>query len=228
MLYEYKQYRLSGILMLILNMPLSAIVFLMIWQNQGYDYPQTLIFAVGAYTFYTVITSVIDMIKYRKLNSPALSAAGAIRLAAALVSLLSFETAMLTQFGNDEKFRLFMMTISGTAVCVIVVGISIYMIGKAGKEIKKLSKADLVHEKPIRKVSQYFLQQEYRPWKPLRQCRQRMQPSIFYIPRYDISDISLPKQVVQSVMNRLKPNFIYAKFLCQQVPIDVVAQECIR
>lgn len=49
--------------------------------------------------------SVIDLVKYRKYKYPVLSAAKAIRFAAALVSLLSLETAMLAQFGDDESFR---------------------------------------------------------------------------------------------------------------------------
>ena len=49
--------------MLILNLSLTGIVFMMVWQNKAYSYPGTLIFA-AAYTFYTVTISLIDIVKY--------------------------------------------------------------------------------------------------------------------------------------------------------------------
>lgn len=137
-LYEYQRYRLCGILMLILNLSLTGIVFQMVWQNKGYTYPGTLIFAAAAYTFYTVTISTVDIVKYRKYKSPVLSASKAIRFAAALVSLLSLETAMLAQFGDDESFRRMMTALTGAGVCIIVLGMSIYMIVRASKEIKQL------------------------------------------------------------------------------------------
>ena len=138
LLYEYKQSKLCGILLLILNLSLTGIVFQMVWQNGGYSYPGTLIFAAGAYTFYTVGSSIIDIVKYRKYKSPVLSAAKNIRFAAALVSLLSLETAMLAQFGNDEAYRFLMTLLTGSAVCLIVLGISVYMIVKANIGINRL------------------------------------------------------------------------------------------
>lgn len=138
LLNEYKRYRLCGILMLILNLALTAIVFQMVWQNKGYTYPGTLIFLAAAYTFYTVTGSIIDIVKYRKYKSPVLSASKAIKFAAALVSLLSLETAMLAQFGNDENYRRIMTALTGSGVCLIVLAVSIFMIVRSNKEIKKL------------------------------------------------------------------------------------------
>ena len=102
------------------------------------SYPGTLIFAAGAYTFYTVGSSIIDIVKYRKYKSPVLSAAKNIRFVAALVSLLSLETAMLAQFGNDEAYRFLMTLLTGSAVCLIVLGISVYMTVKANIGINRL------------------------------------------------------------------------------------------
>ena len=141
-LQEYKQYRLCGYIMLILNLSLTGIVIQMVWKNQGFHYPGTLIFAVAAYTFYTVTVSVIDLVKYRKYKNPVLSAAKAIRFAAALVSLLSLETAMLAQFGGDENFRRWMTALTGAGVCAVVLGMSVFMISKANREIGIILKSD--------------------------------------------------------------------------------------
>lgn len=136
LLYEYKRYKLCGILMLVLNLTLSGMVVQMVWQNKGTAYPGFTIFAVAAYTFYAVFSSAKDIIKYRRQQSPILEASKSIRFASALVSLLSLETAMLVQFGKDEAFRRTMTACTGAGVCVVVLGVSVYMIVHANKKIK--------------------------------------------------------------------------------------------
>lgn len=135
---EYRRYRLCGMLLVLLNLSLSGIVFQMVWQNKAYTYPEVIIIASAAYTFYTVTVSIIDIAKYRKYKSPVISASKAIRFAAALVSLLSLETAMLVQYGKDESFRRLMTALTGAGVCLIVLGISIFMIIRANKELQKM------------------------------------------------------------------------------------------
>lgn len=64
-----------------------------------------------------------------------------IPIAAALVSLLSLETAMLAQFGkgkNPEAFRQIMTGTTGGAVCLIVFSMSIFMIVKSTRKLKIL------------------------------------------------------------------------------------------
>ncbi|MBQ7875270.1 MAG: hypothetical protein IJ306_08975 [Oscillospiraceae bacterium] len=137
-LHEYKKYRFCGILMLITNLSLSGIVFQMVWKGESYEYPGVLIFVVAAYTFYAVTISIIDIVRFRKYKSPVLSASKAIRFAAAVVSLLTLETAMLAQFGGDEYSDTLMTALTGAGVCIIVLAVSVYMIINSTKEIKKL------------------------------------------------------------------------------------------
>ena len=125
--------------MVLLNLSLTAIVIQMVWQNKAYSYPEIIIIAVATYTFYTVTVSIIDLVKYRKFKSPVMSAAKAIRFAAALVSLLTLETAMLVQYGDDELFRRLMTALTGAGVCIIVLGMSVYMVIRANKEIRVLT-----------------------------------------------------------------------------------------
>ncbi len=134
---EYRRYRLSAILLMLINVTLSGIVLNMIVQNKSYTYSDVYVIMSATYTFYTLTVSVKDIVKYRKYKSPVLSAAKAIRFAAALVSLLSLETVMLIQFGDDEAFRRLMTALTGAGVCMIVLAMSIYMIVHANKEIQK-------------------------------------------------------------------------------------------
>ncbi|MGN1116791.1 MAG: hypothetical protein ACI4TH_09495, partial [Candidatus Ornithomonoglobus sp.] len=80
----------------------------------------------------------VNLIKYRKYGSPVMSAAKVINLTAALVSILSLEMAMLTQFGaaEDPSLRRLMISCTGAGVCVIVLGMAVYMICKATRELK--------------------------------------------------------------------------------------------
>lgn len=135
---ELRRYRLCGGMLLVLNLALSAIVTLVVAWNQGFEYGGYLIYVMALYAFYTMITSVINMVKFRKYHSPVLSAAKAINLTAALVSMLSLETAMLSQFNNEgPEFRRKMTAVTGFAVCVFVLGMAIYMMVRANRELKK-------------------------------------------------------------------------------------------
>lgn len=138
--YEYKRYKLCGILMLVLNISLSGMVVQMVWENKGTVYPGFTIFVVAGYTFYAVVSSATDIIKYRRQESPILEASKSIRFASAVVSLLSLETAMIVQFGENETFRRTMTACTGVGVCVLILGVSVYMIAKANNKMKEMNK----------------------------------------------------------------------------------------
>lgn len=137
---EIHRYRLCGMMLLIMNQALAGIVIFMVHQNKGFYYPGVLIYAMALYSFYSIITAVIKLVKFRKHGSPVLSAAKVINLVAAMVSILSLETAMVAQFGgdNDPFFRKAMTAATGGGVCTIVIGMAIFMIWKSTKQMKKL------------------------------------------------------------------------------------------
>lgn len=139
---EWKRYRLCGCILLIMNQALSAIVILVVRRNSGFEYPGMLIYIMAMYTFYAMINAVRSVIMFRHRGSPVLSAAKVVSLVAALVSVLSLETAMLTQFGTaeDERFRQIMTGSTGAAVCVTVLAMAAYMIAKSTGQIRMLGK----------------------------------------------------------------------------------------
>lgn len=136
----WRRYRLCGMILLFMNWALLGIIVLVLCQNRGFEYPGVLIYAMALYTFYATIMAVRNVIKFRKYGSPVLSAAKVINLTAALVSMLSLETAMLTQFGtaDDAEFRQIMMAATGFGVSAVVLGMAVYMIVHATKTIKIL------------------------------------------------------------------------------------------
>lgn len=105
---ELRRYRSCGLILMLMNVALSGVVVLVVRGNEDFRYPGYRIYLMAMYVFYNIITAVRNVAKYRRYNSPAMSAAKAVSLAAALVSMLSLETAMLAQFdngANPEAFR---------------------------------------------------------------------------------------------------------------------------
>lgn len=138
MVSELKQYRLCGVILMSMNIALSGVVILVVRKNEGFEYAGYLIYVMAMYAFYNIITAVRDVVKYRKYKSPVMSAAKAVKLAAALVSMLSLETAMLTEFdeGKGPGFRQLMTAITGGCVCVMVVVMAAFMILWSTKQLK--------------------------------------------------------------------------------------------
>lgn len=139
---ELKRSRLCGTILMTVNLALSGVVALVIVQNKGFEYPGILIYVMAMYTFYVTTHSIINIFKYRKYNSPVMSTTKSISLAAALVSMLSLETAMLSQFGVENTtpyFNQIMVGATGAGVCAIVLTMSIYTVVRTNKELKSLS-----------------------------------------------------------------------------------------
>lgn len=147
---EWRRYRLCGIILLFMNVALAGIVILMVYENSGFAYPGILIYVMALYAFYATITAVRNVVRFRKYGSPVMSAAKAISLTAALVSMLSLETAMLTQFGaaDDPMFRRIMTACTGAGISMIVLGMAVFMIVKATKQMRQIrqEKGDIAYD----------------------------------------------------------------------------------
>ncbi|MDO4352661.1 MAG: hypothetical protein Q4D00_06020 [Clostridia bacterium] len=136
---ELRRYRMCGCMLFLINIALVGITILAVKKNAGFSYPGYLIYVMAMYAFYSVITAVMNLVKYRKYGSPILSAAKVINMSTALVSIFSLETAMLAQFGseNTEYFRVMMTALTGTGVSLIVLGMAVFMIVWPGVLIKR-------------------------------------------------------------------------------------------
>ena len=143
---EWKRYRLCGIILLFMNIALTGIVILVIHQNSGFEYPGMLIYVMAMYAFYAVVTTVWNVVKFRKYGSPVMSAAKVINLTAALVSMLSLETAMLTRFGaaDNPMFRQIMTASAGAGISIIVLGMAVFMIVRSAKQLKHIKQEMVV------------------------------------------------------------------------------------
>lgn len=136
---ELRRSRLCAAILLTLNLILTGAVLMILYQDKGYEYNGVLIYVMALYTFYTTTHAIIDLVKYRKLGSPVMSTAKVISLAAALVSMLSLETAMFSQFGGDmpKDAQRLMIALTGGGVSLAVISLSVYTIIQANRKLKK-------------------------------------------------------------------------------------------
>ena len=137
---EYRQYRFCGFFLFALNAALTGVVYQVVNQDMGYHYPGLMVYAAATYAFFCLALAIINIVQYRKLNSPVLSAVKAIRLARALVAIFALQTAMLTAFGGDESdtFKILMKALTGGGVCILIFGMAVYMVVRANMNLKKL------------------------------------------------------------------------------------------
>ena len=138
---ELKKYRACGIIFLVMNLALALIIFFMVYWNRTFEHHMITAIAMAAYTFTALTTAIINVIKYRKYNSPVFSASKAISLAAALVSMLTLESTMLTTFGDGTMTttaQKWMLGATGGAISVLIVSTAIYMIAVGTKKLKQL------------------------------------------------------------------------------------------
>ena len=141
---ELRRYRFCGIALAAMTPALLAIVAFILFEERGFSYNSISTIAMAAYTFGAFTVAVVNIIKYRKYNSPLLSAAKAVSMTTASVAMLSLETAMLSAFGSesDAVFRGLITGLSGMGVCLFVLGMSIFMITRAAKELKTSNQGD--------------------------------------------------------------------------------------
>lgn len=138
---ELRCYCRMAWLLFALNIPMGGMVLLMVLTDSGYSYPGYVIYLSALYTFYTVILSVVNIVRFRKLGNPILSAAKILNLVAALMSLLGLQTAMIAQFSDGEgNFRVKMNAATGGTVWFAVILIAVYMLfhSRKMKEVKSL------------------------------------------------------------------------------------------
>jgi len=137
---EWKRCRACGVVLLLMNIILTGMVILVLQRGEGFVYPGYLIYVMALYDFCTMTMAIVNLVKSRKQKSPVLTAAKVINVAAALIAMLSLETAMITQFGAEdgEVFRHTMIALTGGGICVIMVIMAVLMIARSIKNIREL------------------------------------------------------------------------------------------
>lgn len=135
---EWHRYRICGWVFLVLNMALTVMIFYMVYRNRIVEHHEITTIAMAAYTFTSLSMAILNVVKYRKYNSPAFSASKAISLTSACVSMLTLEGTMLATFGTDMErgTQQLFLGLSGVAISAFILVMAIYLITHGNKEIK--------------------------------------------------------------------------------------------
>ena len=136
---ELVKYRACGWVFLLMNLALTLIIFFMLYWNRTFTHHMITAIAMAAYTFTAFTVAIINVVKYRKYNSPVFSASKAISFAAACVSMLTLTSTMLTTFNDgtmDALTQKLMLGGVGIAVSGVVVTMAVYMIVVSSKKLR--------------------------------------------------------------------------------------------
>lgn len=138
-LREWKRSRICAYILLLVNLSLSGAVLMILFQNRGYDYPGVMIYVMALYSFYALTHAIVELVKYRAWASPVMSTVKIVSLSAALVSMLNLETAMFAQFGGEmaRQDQNLMIILTGAGISVTVLTLSVTLIVRATKEIRR-------------------------------------------------------------------------------------------
>ena len=139
---ELLRYRACGWIFLLMNLALALMVFFMLYWNRTFEHHMITAIAMAAYTFAAFTMASVNVVKYRKYNSPIFSASKAISLAAACVSMLTLTSTMLTTFNDgtmDALTQKLMLGGVGFAVSGVVVAMAVYMIARSTRKLKTLT-----------------------------------------------------------------------------------------
>jgi len=138
---ELIKFRACGWVFLVMNLALTLIIFFMVYWNRTFEHHMITAIAMAAYTFTAFTVAIVNAVKYRKNNSPVFAASKAINLAAALVSMLTLESTMLTTFSDGSLTAVeqnWMLGITGGTISLLIVLAAIHMIVIGTKKLKTL------------------------------------------------------------------------------------------
>ena len=145
---QWSRYRFCGIMLVVMNLALFAIVWMINVQGHEVVHHQITTIAMAASTFTLLTLAIVNVVKYSKFRSPLFSAAKIVSLATSAVSMLILENSMLAAFGSqdDAEFKSLMTLLTGLAVTAFVLGMGIYMIILASNRIRKIKTMETQRE----------------------------------------------------------------------------------
>ncbi len=139
---QWKVYRQCGYLMILVNLTMTGMAFQMIWMGRHEESTEIGIISTAAFTFYKLTKAILAVAKDRKHPNPVNSAVYFLDFGQALYNLFVLQVGLLWVFGGPDfaHYRL-MNSLTGGVVCLMVIGIGLYMIWRAKRDLKKLEAA---------------------------------------------------------------------------------------
>lgn len=129
---KLKKYRGCGIALLPLDVALGAAVTLMVYRQDPMPHSEIAAITSAAYAFYKITLAIVNQLKARKLDDPALQAVRSIGLTDAAVSLFALQTTLVSVFSDGDAERMLPLNAAvGFCVCALTLGLGIWMIARS-------------------------------------------------------------------------------------------------
>jgi len=152
---ELERYRNCGYLMVMLAFAVSFLAMLVNYAGEHPVYPGSMIWVIGAYTIYMVYASISNLIVYRKLESPLISASKQVSMACAMTSLYSLQAAALALYavGDYLWLRNRLNTISAVIICLIIFFFAFHIINRASRALAGKEDLSFVVQAKVKEVN---------------------------------------------------------------------------
>lgn len=121
--------KFSGVMLFLLSIVLCGIVYLTIEQFGAVKYHEIAMITLAVYAFTKITLAVRGFVISRKSRRPCVKTLRSIAFADGVVSIYSLQRSMLVSFeGMSPAGIMLFNTLSGIGMCVIVIGIGLYLI----------------------------------------------------------------------------------------------------
>ena len=135
---KLKALRFCGFFLLFINLVVSVVSIILIFENNRNSYHQIIVIALATYTFYAITVAIVGIIRQVKSNDAVLVCKAVISLTSASVSLLTLTDTMLTTFGSENTLlRSVIMPLLSVGVSIFIILMAIFMIKKSNLYIRK-------------------------------------------------------------------------------------------
>lgn len=132
---QYKLYMMIGYLMFAMMTCLFLMTVMIVNEHYVVHYPGHSLYAMAAFSLYLIVSAVSGYIAHRKYHSPLLSGTQMIAMSAALLGILSLQTAFLPMFTDNLELQRTLNLITGSVVFGIMIFMSLHMIIRGGRKM---------------------------------------------------------------------------------------------
>ena len=129
---EIRAYHVCGCLLWLLIPALVGILLLINRTDAASEYAGYFIYAVAAYTFYKIVSAVVQFVKARRQDDLLVRAVRNVNLVGAAYSVLVLQVSMMQAFGDGQGHTL--TNVLGGAVALLIFAVGAAMAARTKKE----------------------------------------------------------------------------------------------
>lgn len=135
MLQQYRLYMMIGYLMFAMMSALFLMTVMIVNEHYIVHYPGHSFYAAAVFSLYLIISAVSGYLRHRHHHSPLLSGTQMIAMSAALLGILSLQTAFLPMFTDNLEIHRILNLITGTIVFAIMIFMAAHMVIRGGRKV---------------------------------------------------------------------------------------------